>query len=486
MSKSIPALLLDHYQQVVTTKSNLLKITALNGTVLGVAAGDRDRDFDDGFGEITYQAAIGVDTVALETSAGLEVDNSEALMLLADAGPFTAQAIEAGLLDYAEYVVYRVNWADLTQGFEIKDRGTVGIVRNVNGLSAVVELRSLPQLLKQNYGELYSITCRARFGSGGGAACLTRCQCGFDAESLWQNHSVTSVGSEVYRVFTANATPAVNGPNGALTFVPGLVQWLTGDNAGLTSEIEAITGAEISLRFGTPFTIQATDTFKTRPDCDKTWETCRDDFANQLNFCGEPKIPLVDEVSQSIPSSTPITQPTPNIPAPEVDPPTDPVDPPPVPPAPSPDSAIVNPGFESGESGWDRGAGWEVTSRRPRSGSKSAEYLGFGGGSAGGGSPIRQTKHVPVTPSTSITAQCYVLRDTVAGVTAAVVLRWFDASDVLISESVGNFILSGSAWQISTVTDTAPGSAAFVAVGAKSFNGDFRHRAYVDDFSWNF
>lgn len=306
MTKQIPAALLAHYALPSTRKSSLLKITAADGQVLGLTNNADSIAYDDGAGEVTYNAPIGMDTVALDKSAGLEVDNTETLMLLADAGPFTSHAIDAGVLDYGEYVVYQVNRDDLTMGHEIISTGTIGIVKTVDGVSGVIELRGLPQLLKQTYGELYSITCRAVFGSGGGAsACgLARGQCGFDAASLWQNHSVDSVGDETDRIFTANAAPAVNGPNGALTFVPGLVQWLTGDNAGLTSEIEAIDsdGTEISLRFGTPYTIQAGDTFKIRPDCDKTWETCRDDYDNQLRFRGEPKIPLADESSQGLPN----------------------------------------------------------------------------------------------------------------------------------------------------------------------------------------
>lgn len=302
--KAIPTALVDTYAETTTALGFLLKITARDGTVVGVTSAEEPVDYNDGTGEITYSAAIGYDAYAFETSADLGVDNSEGRMLIADSGMFSDEQIEAGVLDYGEYVVYRVNRLDLAQGHEIVDVGTIGIAKRVDGLAAVVELRSLQQQLKQTYGSLYSLTCRARFGSGGGGSgcAVARGQCGFDAESLWQNHSVSSVGSETDRIFTADSTPAVNGPNGALTFAPGIVHWLTGSNAGKQSEIEAITGAEITLRFGTPYTIEATDTFKIRPDCDKTWETCRDDYDNILNFRGEPKIPLADEGTQIVPN----------------------------------------------------------------------------------------------------------------------------------------------------------------------------------------
>lgn len=300
--KTLPAALLAHYQQTGTTLCNLLKLTTRDGSVLGITTLNEAVTYNDGTGSTTYSSIIGMDSYAFEKSASVEVDNSEAMMLLADSGPFSATSIDAGALDYAEYVVLRVNWADLSMGHEVVDYGTVGIAKKVDGVSGVIELRSLQQQLKQNYGQLYSITCRARFGSGGGGTCVRVGECGFDAESLWQNHSVSSVGAESDRVFTADSEPAVNGPNGALSFAPGVVQWLTGSNAGAQSEIESIDGATITLRFGTPYAITDTDTFKTRPDCDKTWETCRDDYDNQLRFRGEPKIPIADEASQVTPS----------------------------------------------------------------------------------------------------------------------------------------------------------------------------------------
>jgi len=484
MSKSISIALLDHYQQPVTTKCNLLKITARDGTVLGLTSLDRSVTYNDGAGDVVYNSPIGIDTFAMESSADLSVDNTEVEILLADSDEFSDEQINAGVLDYGKYIVYRINWADVSQGREILDFGTIGIVKNVNGLAGVIELRSTFQQLKQTYGNLYSITCRAEFGSGGGGACVGFGECGFDAESLWQNHSVASVGAETDRIFTADTTPAVSGPNGALSFAPGLVRWLTGDNAGLTSEIESTSGAEITLRFGTPYAIQASDTFKTRPDCDKTWETCRDDYANQLNFRGEPKIPLADESSQATPnfSGTWAGTATPAPPAsPDVTPPPPSDPPPPPPPEPPVDATIVNPGFENNLTGWV-GSGWGVNGVSPRNGSRNA-YFGV---IAIGEAPLRQSKHVPVTPGTSITASCWAKLGVSSPQSAAVTLRWYDSGDALISDVFGNVISSGTAWQKSTVTDTAPGGAAFVSVGVRGYGGDGQHSIYVDDFEWDY
>lgn len=85
--------------------------------------------------------------------------------------------------------------------------------------------------------------------------------------------------------------------------MPGILEWLTGDNAGLTSEIEDVIGDTVLLRFGTAYDIQAGDTCKMRPDCDKTWTTCKDVYTNHLNFRGEPFIPLADEGQTQTPGA---------------------------------------------------------------------------------------------------------------------------------------------------------------------------------------
>ena len=292
-----------HTKGTGTTLCTLLRITTAPGLTFGITTLDQDVEYDDGDGVVNYWAAVGMDQTAVENSADLNVDNSEATVILTGATPFSPEAIEAGALDYASYIMYRVNWQDLTTGRHIEmSSGTTGAVEVKDGIEGTIELRGLPQMLKQNIIELYSLTCRARFG--GGSYGDTLFMCGFDATTLWQNHTVTGVGTEVDREFTADSAPAVSGPMGPLDFVPGLIEWLTGDNVETTTETDEVIGAEIKLRLGTTFDIQVGDTFKIRPDCDKSWDQCRNDYDNGLNFRGEPLIPVGDEGSAQTPGGT--------------------------------------------------------------------------------------------------------------------------------------------------------------------------------------
>lgn len=87
-------------------------------------------------------------------------------------------------------------------------------------------------------------------------------------------------------------------------FVPGVVQWLTGGNAGRENELEsyiADTGT-VTLAIPTREPIVAGDTFKIRRDSDKSkTRAIADD--NLPNFRGEPELPRADGMSLQAPGS---------------------------------------------------------------------------------------------------------------------------------------------------------------------------------------
>jgi len=281
----------------ITTECFLLLITPQNAPAFGVTSLDVDIDYNDGDGVVTYQAVPGANVASIETSGDLQVDNSEAMLLIDT--DFSREDIAAGVLDYATFKLYRINWLRPFDGHITMQTGRTGIVTSNNTLSGVIELRGIPQQLKQNFVDLYSLTCRAQFGSTTGEEPFP---CMYNTDSLWQTTTVATVGTESDRVFTSTATPAATGPNGALNFNVALIEWLTGDNAGLQVETEIVTGTSIELRFGTAYTIQVGDSFKIRPDCQKRYdEDCIALYANGQFFRGEPHIPLTEEN----PSGTP-------------------------------------------------------------------------------------------------------------------------------------------------------------------------------------
>ena len=78
-------------------------------------------------------------------------------------------------------------------------------------------------------------------------------------------------------------------------FVPGVVLWITGDNAGRENEIEEYAADTMQITFVIPTykPIAAGDTFMIRRDCDKSKAMCKD-YDNLLNMRAEPELSRSD------------------------------------------------------------------------------------------------------------------------------------------------------------------------------------------------
>jgi len=300
--KTIPAILQTHFDAQVNTTCLLLRIERNVGAfgtplpVLGLSTLDQDVTYDDGNGSVTYSAMSGFVPTNISSTGDMAIDNAEAEILVPayDLGPVVESDINAGRYDSAPFVLYRVNYNDLTSGrHEIVMAGTLGQAKVVGGLSAFCELRSITQQYKQTICEVDSLTCRATFGSTA---------CGIDADALFETGTVTSVGTETDREFSSLSAFLTD------ELMPGIVQWLTGANAGRSYEIEANASASGTctalLTFPTPFPIVIGDTFKWRPDCGKQFlRDCKNKYSNGINFRGEPYIPVGDEAQLATPGA---------------------------------------------------------------------------------------------------------------------------------------------------------------------------------------
>ena len=320
--KTIEATLLAHKGQPSTTLTDLLLIGPLaDSTYRGLTTLDQDVTFTPSvsIGAITFYAHTGVQMSALQSGNDLGVNNAEAQTLLPvatfEVEGITQQQIDSGALDKVRFVVLRVNYNDLTTGrSEVVAGGTLGEIRQKNGGLTIMELRSLTQLLKQlNLIQLTSLGCRARFGSQpigtGGGAIEEEFPCGFDVSGEWVSGTVESVGGDTYRQFI-DATNLVDSGFDADYFAPGMVEFLTGDNAGQQVEVDAYdyTSGVVTLRFETVSPITVGDTFKIRRHCSKRWtghNSC-DTFwgaDKTLHFRGEPWIPVGQASRLTVPGA---------------------------------------------------------------------------------------------------------------------------------------------------------------------------------------
>lgn len=77
-------------------------------------------------------------------------------------------------------------------------------------------------------------------------------------------------------------------------FAYGKVKWLTGANAGFSSEIKAFAPGVVTLAMSPPNAVQAGDTYTITAGCDRQPGTCSGRYNNLIHFRGEPFIPGQD------------------------------------------------------------------------------------------------------------------------------------------------------------------------------------------------
>lgn len=276
MSKTLPSGLAAHYQGDALTTAVAVKITRKDGAVYAYTSHDEKATIDG----TTYLASGLIDS-AFESGDSLAVDNL-ALTTLDDGTIFTRADVVGGLWQNAAVYFFRYNWANISDGVEPLTAGTVGEVQMMQG-QVRAEVRGLQQYLQQPVGIVSSKTCRARLGDG---ACTVNLA-GF-------THAGTVTSASSTQVFTASGLTQA-----ADYFGDGLIEWLTGDNAGIQQKVKAhATGGVFTLALPMPSTISIGDTFTAIAGCRKRLtEDCKTKFNNVLNFQGEPHRPGIDELT---------------------------------------------------------------------------------------------------------------------------------------------------------------------------------------------
>lgn len=278
--KSLPAALTAHLESGATTLCHCWKLTPRTGTPLGFTDHDRDLTFDG----VTFEAEAGFTASEIEQSLGFAVDNLEAGGALRS-DRLSEARIEAGDFDHAAVEIWRVNWQDTSQRYLMR-MGHVGEIAR-SGASFSAELRGRTMLLDQPRGRLFMSLCDAVVGDA-------RCGVNLDAAAYHRSGAVLSVDG--------NSRLLVSGLGGCATgwFSRGLLTWTSGGNAGQTVDVRGhqatAQGQVIDLWQAGRAAIAAGDDFTVTAGCDKEFVTCREKFANGVNFRGFPHMPGDDFV----------------------------------------------------------------------------------------------------------------------------------------------------------------------------------------------
>lgn len=275
--RSIPTALQTHLNTGTTTLCWCWKLTRNDSVVLGFTDHDRDLTVNG----TLYEARSGFTASEIQESVGLSVDNIDATGALSS-DTLTEDDLAAGLFDNASIELYRVNWADPTQYVLIR-AGSIGEVRRQES-TFVAEFRGLAHELNQQRGRLFQAPCDAVLGD-------SRCTKNISSATYTGAGTVTAVVFS-YR-FVASGLSAYT----SNWFTGGLLTWTSGDNNGQQAEIkyhvlDSDSGLVTLELWQIPGKlITPSDTFTIRAGCDKIFATCKDKFANQINFRGFPHMP---------------------------------------------------------------------------------------------------------------------------------------------------------------------------------------------------
>jgi uncharacterized phage protein (TIGR02218 family) len=271
--KSVSSNLANHTAGETTTLVTCWKITRVDAQVFRFT----DHVENLPIGAETYLAATGYTASAVQSSADLAVDNLEIEGVL-DSSTITEGDLLAGVWDFAQVEIFRVNYLATADGVLWLRKGRLGQIR-LSRATFVAELRGLAQAMQQVIGEVYSPSCRANLGD-------TRC--GVNLAPLTVAGTVT--GGIVGRsVFADTARTEALG-----WFDGGLLTWTSGANAGRTMEVKLWTLAGTLFTLALPMvgTIAVGDAYTVYPGCQKrVYTDCRDKFNNIVNFRGEPFVP---------------------------------------------------------------------------------------------------------------------------------------------------------------------------------------------------
>lgn len=254
----------------------------------GVALGFTDHDRDVIVAGLVHAARTGLEAAEASAEAGFAVSGGDVAGALSSLG-LTEADIAGGLYDGASVETWLVDWADPETRL-LLDIGTIGEIRREDD-AFVAELRGVAARLDAEVGRSYRATCGANLGDA-------RCRVDLSA---WRG-----AGRVLALPEPATLRVALTGSVADGLFTGGRLAWTGGANAGLAADLRLQAGDLVELWETPPRPVAAGDTFTLTAGCDKRVATCRDRFANAVNFQGFPHLPGNDTLLRGVPGSAPV------------------------------------------------------------------------------------------------------------------------------------------------------------------------------------
>lgn len=234
----------------------------------------------------TFTPSDGLSASAKRKEANLETQNLEIIGIISD-DSIKHDDLRGGLYRNAVVEEQVIDFRHPYLGALITNQYTITEVRyNVERWEAKVE--GLKRKLRPKVGKLYARDCNNDLGDA---------VCRVDVQALSENGTVlvlTGAGLTERAIFDTTGLTEVDD-----FFTFGRLAWITGENAGIKSQVKKhIVGVATSIELfePTPFAIAVNDQFNVEPGCDKLKDTCINKFDNIVNYEGFPFIPSPDRI----------------------------------------------------------------------------------------------------------------------------------------------------------------------------------------------
>lgn len=261
--------------QRTTTFARVWTITRMDGLVLRLT--DHSHDIVDINGH-TYSASKGfTSTPVLTSSLSIGSQSVQLTVPLVDLG-VTDGDLRHRLFEQATAKLEMINYAHVDYGTMTLFSGVIGRAVLSDKKRATIEVISAADPNLYVAGENYCGNCRNDLGDK---------NCKVNIFALAANITVTSaIDLTTFSVNTLAGQPDN-------FFALGQIEWVTGLNRGLVSDVlSSSTGLlSVALFYPMPFVIQAGDTGQLLPGCDKELSTCLQKFNAVVHFRGEPFAP---------------------------------------------------------------------------------------------------------------------------------------------------------------------------------------------------
>jgi uncharacterized phage protein (TIGR02218 family) len=273
--RTIPIAVQSAFDSGAFAECTIWMITRRDGEVFLFTDWDRDLNY----GGSVFQSAVSYSKSADDVQSGLAPANADVNGVL-DSSAITEDDLIAGLWDFAEVYIAKINPTLIGSGVYGPVRGHIGKV-STNQPSFTAEFLGLTKALDKNVGRVITAGCPATLGDA---------ECKKDLASFTFAGTVDSVTSGL--VFNDSARTEADD-----YFKFGKVTMTSGASSGYSAEVTASTDAGvISIFPPLPFGIEAGDTYSIVAGCDKAKATCKDKFDNLDNFLGFPDCPTEEKV----------------------------------------------------------------------------------------------------------------------------------------------------------------------------------------------